>query len=141
MNDRSELKNMGLKATYPRIQILEIFESSKDRHLSAEDVYRMLIAKDVDIGLATVYRVLTHFEQKGYLRRSQFDATKAVFEVNNVEHHDHLICTECGKVVEFNDTEIEKRQEKVSKEHGFDLRRHSMVLYGICKDCRGQKRH
>ena len=135
MNDQNELKNMGLKATFPRLKILDIFRKAEERHLSAEDVYRALINEDVDIGLATVYRVLTQFEQAGILVRSQFDGGKAVFELNDGDHHDHLICTNCGKVVEFSDTDIEKRQHKIAKDHGFALESHTMLLYGICPDC------
>ncbi|HLU20271.1 MAG TPA: ferric iron uptake transcriptional regulator [Pusillimonas sp.] len=135
MNDQNELKNMGLKATFPRLKILDIFRKADERHLSAEDVYRALINEDVDIGLATVYRVLTQFEQAGILVRSQFDGGKAVFELNDGDHHDHLICTNCGKVVEFSDTDIEKRQHKIAKDHGFALESHTMLLYGICPDC------
>lgn len=109
MSDQSELKNMGLKATFPRLKILDIFRKSDLRHLSAEDVYRALIAENVEIGLATVYRVLTQFEQAGILTRSQFDTGKAVFELNDGDHHDHLICTNCGTVFEFSDPDIEKR--------------------------------
>ncbi|WP_397476018.1 ferric iron uptake transcriptional regulator [Pusillimonas sp.] len=135
MNDQNELKNMGLKATFPRLKILDIFRKAEERHLSAEDVYRALINEDVDIGLATVYRVLTQFEQAGILVRSQFDGGKAVFELNDGDHHDHLICTNCGKVVEFSDPDIEKRQHKIAKDHGFALESHTMLLYGICPDC------
>src|SRR3546814_11628456 len=109
---------MGLKATFPRLKIIDIFLRSDIRHQSAKDVYRALIAEDVDIGLATVYRVLTQFEQAGILVRSQFDGGKAVFELNDGDHHDHLICTNCGKVVEFTDHEIEKRQHKIAKDEG-----------------------
>lgn len=135
MNDQNELKNMGLKATFPRLKILDIFRKADERHLSAEDVYRALINEDVDIGLATVYRVLTQFEQAGILVRSQFDGGKAVFELNDGDHHDHLICTNCGKVVEFTDHDIEKRQYKIAKDHGFALESHTMLLYGICPNC------
>src|SRR5690554_4355795 len=115
MNDQNELKNMGLKATFPRLKILDIFRKAEERHLSAEDVYRALINEDVDISLTTVYRVLTQFEQAGILVRSQFDGGKAVFELNDGDHHDHLICTNCGKVVEFSDEHIESRQYKVAR--------------------------
>lgn len=135
INDQSELKNIGLKATFPRLKILDIFRKSPDRHLSAEDVYRALIGEQVEIGLATVYRVLTQFEEAGLLSRSQFDTGKAVFELNDGDHHDHMVCTNCGKVVEFSDTEIERRQQKIAKDNGFLLESHAMVLYGICKDC------
>jgi len=135
MNDQVELKNMGLKATFPRLKILDVFRKSDQRHHSAEDVYRALIAEEVDIGLATVYRVLTQFEQAGILARSQFDGGKAVFELNDGDHHDHLICTSCGKVVEFTDPEIEKRQRIVAKEKHFTLESHTMMLYGVCESC------
>ena len=135
MSDQAELKNMGLKATFPRLKILDIFRKSEERHLSAEDVYRALIGESVEIGLATVYRVLTQFEQAGILARSQFDSGKAVFELNDGDHHDHLICTNCGTVVEFNDVDIEKRQHKVAKDNGFHLESHHMVLYGVCANC------
>ncbi|MCX5589681.1 ferric iron uptake transcriptional regulator [Alcaligenes endophyticus] len=138
MNDQNELKNMGLKATFPRLKILDIFRRSDlegMRHLSAEDVYRLLIAEDVDIGLATVYRVLTQFEQAGILMRSQFDGGKAVFELNDGDHHDHLICTNCGAVEEFADSKIEQRQHDIAKEHGYALESHTMLLYGVCPKC------
>jgi len=141
MNDQSELKNMGLKATFPRLKILDIFRKADHRHQSAEDIYRALIAEDVEIGLATVYRVLTQFEQAGILMRSQFDGGKAVFELNDGDHHDHLICTNCGKVVEFSDAEIEKRQQKIAKEKGFALESHTMMLYGICAECAPKHSH
>jgi Fur family ferric uptake transcriptional regulator len=135
MNEQNELKTMGLKATFPRLKILDVFRKADQRHQSAEDVYRALINEEVEIGLATVYRVLTQFEQAGILVRSQFDGGKAVFELNDGDHHDHLICTNCGKVVEFTDTDIEKRQHKVAKDNGFTLESHTMMLYGICPDC------
>lgn len=140
MNDQNELKNMGLKATFPRLKILDIFRKADHRHQSAEDVYRALINEDVDIGLATVYRVLTQFEQAGILARSQFDGGKAVFELNDGDHHDHLICTHCSKVVEFTDHDIEKRQHKIAKDQGFVLESHTMMLYGICSDCQAKVR-
>lgn len=130
---------MGLKATFPRLKILDVFRKADQRHQSAEDVYRALINEDVEIGLATVYRVLTQFEQAGILVRSQFDGGKAVFELNDGDHHDHLICTNCGKVVEFTDAEIEKRQHKIAKDNNFALESHTMMLYGICPDC--SKKH
>ncbi len=139
MSDPVDLKNAGLKATFPRLKILDIFRRADERHQSAEDVYRTLIAEDVDIGLATVYRVLTQFEQAGILVRSQFDGGKAVFELNDGDHHDHLICTHCNKVVEFSDEKIESRQYKVAEDHGFVLESHTMMLYGTCPDCVGKK--
>ncbi len=135
-NDQSDLKTVGLKATFPRLKVLDIFRRSEHRHLSAEDVYRALLVEKVEIGLATVYRVLTQFEQAGILTRSQFDGVKAIFELNDGDHHDHLICTHCGKVVEFTDDQIEERQHKVALDHGFTLESHAMMLYGICADCK-----
>ncbi|MFA7437100.1 ferric iron uptake transcriptional regulator [Castellaniella sp.] len=140
MKDQIELKSMGLKATFPRLKILDVFRKAETRHHSAEDVYRALIAEEVDIGLATVYRVLTQFEQAGILMRSQFDGGKAVFELNDGDHHDHLICTNCGRVVEFYDTEIEKRQHRIARENGFTLESHNMMLYGICPKCSQEKK-
>lgn len=135
MENQNELKSAGLKATFPRLKILDIFRRAEPRHQSAEDVYRTLIAEDVEIGLATVYRVLTQFEQAGILTRSQFDGTRAVFEINDGDHHDHLICTSCGKVVEFHDTSILERQQAIAEEHGYTLESHTLMLYGICPDC------
>jgi Fur family ferric uptake transcriptional regulator len=132
MNNQSELKTSGLKATLPRLKILEIFQTSAQRHMSAEDVYKLLLSENMDIGLATVYRVLTQFEQAGLLARNHFDNGKAVFELNQGTHHDHLVCLTCGKVEEFYDAEIEKRQQKIAKERGFTLQEHALSLYGIC---------
>jgi Fur family ferric uptake transcriptional regulator len=127
-----DLKTSGLKATGPRLRILKLFESSKVRHLSAEDVYRILMSDDLDVGLATVYRVLTQFEQAGILKRHHFESGKAVFELNEGAHHDHLVCMQCGRVEEFYDAEIEKRQVRVAKERGFSIREHSLHLYADC---------
>ena len=137
MSNSQSLKDMGLKATFPRLKILELFESSKVRHLSAEDVYRLLIAEDMDIGLATVYRVLTQFEQAGILQRHYFESGKAVFEFNEGHHHDHLVCVNCGRVEEFYDAEIERRQNKIAKERGFAIQEHALYLYAECikPDC------
>ncbi|WP_159991995.1 ferric iron uptake transcriptional regulator [Pelistega ratti] len=135
MSDHSELQSMGLKATYPRLKILDIFRNTKERHLSAEDVYRLLLNERIEIGLATVYRVLTQFEQAGILTRSQFDNGKAIFELDDGDHHDHLVCNACGKVEEFIDSTIETRQYEIAKERGFKLASHTMVLHGICSDC------
>lgn len=135
MENQNELKSAGLKATFPRLKILDIFRRAEPRHQSAEDVYKTLLSQDIDIGLATVYRVLTQFEQAGILTRSQFDGTRAVFEINDGDHHDHLICTSCGSVVEFTEPEIEKRQYEIAEEHGYTLESHTMMLYGICASC------
>lgn len=140
MTDQSELKSMGLKATYPRLKVLDIFRKGESRHMSAEDVYRALMADNVEIGLATVYRVLTQFEQAGLLTRSQFDSGKAVFELNEGDHHDHLVCTHCGRVEEFFDEVIERRQHNIAKEHNFLLTGHAMALYGVCPQCASKVR-
>ncbi len=132
MSNANDLKTIGLKATVPRLKILELFENSRVRHLAAEDVYRLLLNDKVDIGLATVYRVLTQFEQAGLLQRHHFESGKAVFELNDSSHHDHLVCVQCGRVEEFMDAEIEKRQNKIAKERGFAIRDHSLYLYADC---------
>ena len=137
MTPAQSLKDIGLKATLPRRKILELFETSKVRHLSAEDVYRTLIAEGIDVGLATVYRVLTQFEQAGLLSRQHFETGKAVFELSQGGHHDHLVCLQCGRVEEFYDAEIEARQNDVARKHGFAIRGHSLALYADCikPDC------
>ncbi|MFP6556942.1 ferric iron uptake transcriptional regulator [Paraburkholderia sp. B3] len=132
MTNPADLKNIGLKATLPRLKILEIFQHSPVRHLTAEDVYRNLLSEELDIGLATVYRVLTQFEQAGLLTRSNFESGKAVFELNEGTHHDHLVCLDCGLVEEFFDPEIEKRQQSIANERGFKLQEHALALYGAC---------
>lgn len=132
MTNSHDLKTAGLKATAPRQRILKLFEDSKVRHLSAEDVYRLLMSEGLDIGLATVYRVLTQFEHAGILQRHHFESGKAVFEMNEGTHHDHLVCMQCGRVEEFYDPEIEKRQVRVAKERGFVIREHSLHLYAEC---------
>jgi len=132
-----DLKTTGLKVTTPRLKVLDIFHRASSRHLTAEDVYRALLAENVDIGLATVYRVLTQFEQAGILARSHFESGKAVFELNEGSHHDHLVCLDCGRVEEFFDGAIEDRQRQVAEERGFRLAEHALSLYGNCirKDC------
>jgi len=132
MTGTQELKSIGLKATLPRLKILEIFQQGKQRHMSAEDVYRELLAEHQDIGLATVYRVLSQFEQAGLLKRNNFEVGKSVFELDEGEHHDHLVCLQCGHVEEFFDAEIEKRQHKIAKDRGFALQDHSLSLYANC---------
>jgi Fur family ferric uptake transcriptional regulator len=139
MDKIDELKSTGLKATLPRLKILEIFQSGEQRHMTAEDVYRVLLNHHSDIGLATVYRVLTQFEQAGILERSHFESGKAVYELNEGTHHDHLVCTSCGKVEEFYDAEIERRQQMIAKDKAWILQDHAMSLYGLCGDC-AQKR-
>lgn len=132
MPSPADLKNIGLKATVPRLKILEIFQTSEQRHLSAEDVYRILLNEHMDIGLATVYRVLTQFEQAGLLSRNNFESGKAIFELNEGKHHDHLVCLDCGRVEEFYDADIEKRQQSIALERGFALQEHALSLYGNC---------
>jgi len=132
MTSPQDLKSAGLKATLPRLKIINLFESSKVRHLTAEDVYKLLLNEGLDIGLATVYRVLTQFEQAGLLVRHHFETGKAVFELNPGTHHDHLVCLQCGRVEEFYDAEIEKRQVRVATERGFAIREHSLQLYAEC---------
>ncbi len=133
MHDQKELKNAGLKATLPRLKVLSLFENSKDRHLAAEDIYKIMLNAGEDVGLATVYRVLTQFEQAGLLIRHHFEGGKAVFELNNGGHHDHIVCVKCGRVEEFYDAEIEKRQEAAAEKLGFSMQEHSLTIYGICK--------
>ena len=140
MSDPQSLKNMGLKATFPRLKILELFEKSSVRHMTAEDVYRMLIADNMDIGLATVYRVLTQFEQAGLLERHFFESGKAVFEINRGSHHDHLVCIDCGRVEEFYDEEIERRQKKIAKERGFAIHEHALNIFADCIDPNCERR-
>ena len=140
MSNSQELKSSGLKVTLPRLKILELFQNSVagERHLSAEDVYRLLLSEDMDIGLATIYRVLTQFEQAGLLVRRNFESGKALYELNEGEPHDHLLCLSCGKVVEFNDTQIYQRQDEIATEYGFVIQERSMTLYGTCSDCQNK---
>ena len=132
MTTPHDLKNIGLKATLPRLKILDLFENSDVRHLTAEDVYKMLMKEGMEIGLATIYRVLTQFEQAGILIRHHFESGKAVFELNQGGHHDHLVCLQCGRVEEFYDTDIERRQNEVARQRGFQLHGHSLALYADC---------
>jgi Fur family ferric uptake transcriptional regulator len=132
MSEPKELKNVGLKATLPRLKVLALFENSQQRHLSADDVYRILLTSGEDVGLATVYRVLTQFEQAGLLVRHHFESDKAVFELNQGGHHDHIVCMQCGHVEEFCDEEIETRQRQAASERGFAIREHSLHIYADC---------
>lgn len=137
MSNIEDLKSTGLKATLPRLKILEVFQRSAQRHMTAEDIFRVLLDERSDIGLATVYRVLTQFEQAGLLSRSNFESGKAVYELNEGQHHDHLVCLDCGRVEEFYDPEIEKRQQQIASERGFVLQEHALSLYANCSksDC------
>ncbi|MBI1396187.1 MAG: ferric iron uptake transcriptional regulator [Betaproteobacteria bacterium] len=139
----NDLKTMGLKATLPRLKILNLFETSEERHLTAEDVYKLLMTEGMDIGLATIYRVLTQFEQAGLLVRHHFESGKAVFELNEGGHHDHLVCLQCGHVEEFYDAEIEKRQDAIARDRGFAIHEHSLQLYAYCHrpNCPNRKGH
>ena len=132
MSSSNDLKTIGLKATLPRLRILELFEMSNVRHLSAEDIYKVLLKDGTDTGLATVYRVLTQFERAGLLVRHHFESGKAVFELNQGRHHDHLVCLQCGRVEEFYDEAIEKRQIAVAKDRGFTIHEHSLHLFVDC---------
>ena len=132
MANIDELKSTGLKATLPRLKILDVFQKGAQRHMTAEDVFRVLLEERSDIGLATVYRVLTQFEQAGILSRSHFESGKAVYELNEGTHHDHLVCLDCGRVEEFYDAEIEKRQHDVAKTKGFAIADHALSLYAHC---------
>ncbi|CAG4883382.1 Ferric uptake regulation protein [Georgfuchsia toluolica] len=141
MTNSDNLKSIGLKVTYPRLRILELLQKTDARHMTAEDVYRHLIAEDIDIGLATVYRVLTQFEHAGLVQRHFFESGKAIFELNEGKHHDHLVCLQCGKVEEFYDAEIEARQKRIAAERGFAIREHALYIYADCTKpgCPGQK--
>ncbi len=132
MTTVDELKSTGLKVTVPRLKILEVFQRATQRHMSAEDVFRILLQERSDVGLATVYRVLTQFEQAGILNRNQFEGGKSVYELNVGQHHDHLVCLDCGQVEEFYDPEIETRQQAVAKAKGFTIIDHALSLYATC---------
>ena len=137
--ENQELRKAGLKVTLPRVKILQIMESTETKHLSAEDVYKALIEADEDVGLATVYRVLTQFESAGLVMRHHFEGGSSVFELTTIEHHDHIVCQTCGRVEEFYDEVIESQQEMVAKKYGFRITDHSLYLYGICKDCQAKE--
>jgi Fur family ferric uptake transcriptional regulator len=141
MSESKDLRDIGLKATLPRLKVLELFQNSKERHMTAEEVFKLLLNENAEIGLATVYRVLTQFEQAGLLVRHHFESGKAVFELNEGSHHDHLVCLQCGKVEEFYDPEIEKRQIKIAKDRGFDIHDHSLYLYADCTKTNCPNKH
>lgn len=133
--ENQELRKAGLKVTLPRVKIMQILESSSSRHMSAEDVYKALRDADDDVGLATVYRVLTQFEAAGLVMRHHFEGGHSVFEMMAEDHHDHIVCTKCSRVEEFYDEIIEKQQEKAAKKLGFTISDHSLYIYGLCEDC------
>ena len=136
-----DLRKAGLKVTHPRLRILELLEHAKPRHMTAEDIYKQLLAEGEEIGLATIYRVLGQFEQAGLLRRNSFAADKAIYELNEGMHHDHLICLDCGRVEEFFSADIEKLQQNVARDKGYTLGEHSLSLYAHCNKvrCEGKK--
>jgi len=133
MANTKDLRSAGLKSTAPRLKILELFESSGYKHMTADEVYKRLIDRGEDMGLATVYRVLTQFEAAGLLTKHNFEGNRAIFELKEQSHHDHMVCVECGKVLEFIDKTIEKRQKKVCEQAGFIMQDHAMYLYGVCE--------
>ena len=141
MDEHDGLKKTGLKITLPRLKVLSIFENSKEKHLSAEDIYKEMIGGGEEVGLATIYRVLTQFEQAGLLIRHHFESGKAIFELNEKSHHDHIVCLQCGHVTEFVNEDIEKLQTQVANEHGFKIIEHSLYIYGDCtkKPCEYKK--
>ncbi|MDD2719726.1 MAG: ferric iron uptake transcriptional regulator [Gallionella sp.] len=132
MHQPDHLKTVGLKSTLPRLKVLSLFEASKQRHLSAEEVYKLLLTSGDDVGLATIYRVLTQFEQAGLLMRHHFEGGKSVFELNQGEHHDHIVCMQCGHVEEFYDATIEARQKIAATDRGFTIHDHSLYIYADC---------
>ena len=138
--ETQDLRNVGLKVTLPRVKILQILEKQINvRHLTAEQVYKILLSEDEEIGLATVYRVLTQFEAAGLVTRHHFEGGNSVFELDNGGHHDHLVCVKCGKVDEFQDEFIEKRQHEIAENLGYELTDHNFYLYGFCGKCRKPK--
>lgn len=135
--ESKDLRDAGLKVTAPRLKILEILASESGRHFSAEEVYKVLMESGEDVGLATVYRVLTQFEAAGLVNRLHFEGGHSVFELNQGHHHDHIVCVRCGRVDEFVDETIEKRQKEIAENAGYEMTDHSLYIYGICKECRG----
>ena len=133
-----KLKKAGLKVTLPRLKIIEILEKNREQHASAEDIYKLLLQQEEDIGVATIYRVLTQCEQAGLVKRHQFEGGRSVFEIAEDDHHDHIVCVRCGHVEEFHDETIEARQQEVAAKAGFAMEDHCMVLYGLCSNCRKQ---
>jgi Fur family ferric uptake transcriptional regulator len=134
MKEHADLKKIGLKVTLPRLKVLNIFENNRDKHLSAEDIYKIILKSEEEIGLATIYRVLTQFEQSGILLRHHFESDKAVFELNEKAHHDHIVCLQCGFIKEFCDDEIEKRQNTIAEKNGFTIIEHALYIYADCNN-------
>jgi len=133
--DAEDLKSAGLKVTLPRLKILEVLEKSSNHHLSAEDIYRALMEQREEVGVATIYRVLTQFEESGIVNKLNFENNQAVYELSNVDHHDHLVCVKCNIIIEFQDDVIEQHQLQIANKYGFELTDHSLYLYGLCKTC------
>ncbi len=133
--DAQDLKTVGLKVTLPRLRILEILEKGENRHMSAGDIYRTLVMQGEEVGVATIYRVLTQFEESGMINKLNFDNGQSVYELSNAEHHDHLLCVKCGKIDEFNDEVIEQHQHDIAIQHGYQLTDHCLYLYGLCQNC------
>lgn len=140
--ETQDIRNAGLKVTLPRIKILEMLENrgNAERHLTAEEVYKSLITEGEEIGLATVYRVLTQFEAAGLVKRHHFEGANSVFELNRGEHHDHMVCVQCGRVEEFKDETIEQRQQEIARNKHFQLTEHSLCLYGVCAECQKKQK-
>jgi len=134
--DAEDLKSAGLKVTLPRLKILEVLEKSSNHHMSAEDIYRVLMEQHQDVGVATIYRVLTQFEESGIVNKLNFENNQAVYELSNVEHHDHLVCVKCSTIIEFQDDVIEQHQLQIANKYDFQLTDHSLYLYGLCKNCK-----
>ncbi|MEK6749832.1 MAG: ferric iron uptake transcriptional regulator [Pseudomonadota bacterium] len=139
MSNDSDLKRLGLKATGPRLKILEMFEQGATRHYTAEDIYKTLTDDGFDIGIATVYRVLTQFESAGLITKHRFEDGRAIYELNDGDHHDHVVCVQCGRVEEFVDQEIEKRQHEIATRLGYVITDHSLSIYGVCQHCQTHK--
>lgn len=140
MNNIAQLKSNNLKVTGPRLKILDLFERHQEDHLSAEDVYRLLLDEGVEVGVATIYRVLTQFEQADILLRHHFESGKAVYELNQGGHHDHLVCVKCGLVTEFHNDEIETLQDKIASDNGYRIVDHALYLYGVCAECQKKQK-
>ena len=134
--DAEDFKSAGLKVTLPRLKILEVLEKSFNHHLTVEDIYRVLIEQNKEINVATIYRVLSQFEESGIVNKLNFENNQSVYELSNVEHHDHLVCVKCNTIVEFQDDVIERHQLQIAKKYGFQLTDHSLYLYGLCKICK-----
>ena len=134
--ESQDLQKVGLKATLPRLKILQFLEDTEHRHMSAEDVYKAMLEQGEDIGLATIYRVLTQFESAGLVTRHHFEGGHSVFELDQGYHHDHILCVKCGKVDEFMDETIEERQKAIARDKGYEITDHSLYIYGICPECR-----